>query len=97
VPITWDDGTISCNDGKPSGLVVWPEAPAPQPTPWPAAPSDGVQWTSAAGPNANTCVTVGAQTACSAAGVTLDQDDAAFVARMIEDGKIEKGKGAPHG
>jgi cytochrome c oxidase subunit 2 len=35
VPIAWDDGTISCNDGKPSGLVVWPEAPAVQPTPWP--------------------------------------------------------------
>jgi hypothetical protein len=99
-PVVWGDGSVSCNDGKPSGNVVWadPEVQAePTNTPWPAAPSDGVQWTASDGPNGNTCVTVGAQTACSDPGVKLDADDAAFVARLIEDGKIEQGAGTPKG
>ena len=33
-PVQWEDGTMSCNDGRPSGTVDWPRE---QPTPWPTA------------------------------------------------------------
>lgn len=98
VPVVWEDESVSCNDGKPSGKVVWPEgANPPQPTPWPAAPSQNVAWSKSDGPSNNTCVTLGQTTACSDPGVKLDADDAAFVARMIEDGKIKPGQGTPKG
>ncbi len=99
-PTVWGDGSVSCDDGKPSGKVVWPDPEIqdePTNTPWPAAPPSDVQWTVSDGPSNNTCVTVGGQTACSEPNVKLDQDDAAFVARMIVDGRIEQGAGTPKG
>jgi diadenosine tetraphosphatase ApaH/serine/threonine PP2A family protein phosphatase len=104
-PVVWGDGSVSCNDGKPSGKVIWadPEVQSePTPTPWPAAPTNDVQWAASDGPNGNTCVTVTfgdghTQTACSDANVQYDADDAAFVARMIQDGRIAPGNGGPKG
>lgn len=104
-PIVWQDSTVSCDDGKPAGNVIWPDPEVladPTNTPWPAAPTSNVTWAAVDGPDGNTCVTVTfgdshTQTACSASNVKLDNDDAAFVARMIQDGKVKPGVGAPKG
>ena len=104
-PIRWADDSVSCNDGKPAGRVIWPDpevAADPTSTPWPAAPTSAVTWDATDGPHNNTCVSVTfpdhhTQTACSDPNVHLDDNDTAFVARMIEDGRIAPGVGVPKG
>ncbi len=103
--VDWDDGTTSCANGDHAGKIIRidPEIAAePTPTYWPAEPTNNVKWSSGDGPNNNTCVTVTfadqhTQTSCSDANVKLDANDAEFVARMIEDGRIKPGVGTPKG
>lgn len=103
--VTWDDGTVSCNNGESAGLIIRPLNPTidpPTATPDAPAPTSNVTWVSLDGPDGNTCVRVAwpngrTQTSCSDPGHKMQGTDAAYVARMIEDGKIAPGKRPPKG
>jgi hypothetical protein len=93
-----------CGNGMPAGVligaVMTPDEIEAQPHMQQAEPS--ADWSYSPGPNNNTCITATnnlgvQQTNCTDPGTVYNEANAAVIAQMIKDGKLNGSSGTPKG